>query len=156
MPGGKRLRKCWKPLPPGDTEKYHRGLIMFHPRKTTPSIQSKLQPGNTKKSREGNASENVGNPSVARIQKISRGGMKMFHPRKNALHTIETPTRGHEKNSREGKASESVFPGDPLRRSRGPEQAVPGMAPFDAPRSPSLALGPVLSPMTPRLSLIHI
>ena len=52
--------------------------------------------------------------------------------------------------TREGNASENV--GNPFRDpflSRGTEQAVPRRAPFDAPRSPSLALVPVLSAITP-------
>ena len=74
---------------------------------------------------------------------------------------METRNRKLKKGKRQNGGHER-FPGGkhlrkcrkplPLRRSApfpGTEQAVPWRAPFGAPRSPSLTLGPVLSPMTP-------
>ena len=67
----------------------------------------------------------------------------------NAFHTIENPrTR---KKSREGNASENVgtltLPRDPLL-SRGLSKTSPGGLLSISPRSPSLALGTVVSPIT--------
>ena len=78
--------------------------------------------------------------------------MIVFHPREKRLpynHTIETSIRGHETKPEGKRLQKCQKPlssrGDPLLL-----QACPlGRAPFHAPRSPSLALAPGLSPVTP-------
>ena len=125
---------------------------MFHPREKMPSKQLKIQTGDTKKNPGGEAP-----PKMLGTTKKYPGGMITFHPRKNAIHTIETPTKGHD-------AREKIPGGTRLRKWRNPcfsrgirsvvrrgpsEPSAVERAPFDAPRSPSLALGGVFSPMTP-------
>ena len=92
----------------------------------------------------------------------SQGGGNVFHPQKKTSSVeMETRNRKLKKGKRQNGGHER-FPGGkhlrkcrkplPLRRSApfpGTEQAVPWRAPFGAPHSPSLTLGPVLSPMTP-------
>ena len=74
---------------PGDTKKYPRVDDVFHPREKTSSIQLKPQSGDTKeKSREGNASENVGNSSLTGgsrgPSKSSPGGLLSTPPARQA------------------------------------------------------------------------
>ena len=85
-------------------------------------------------------------------ENISPEGMIMFHPRQKSLTHYWKPKTGDKNKIPGGTGLRKCWKPLPPRGSAsfpGTEQFVHRGAPFDAPRSPSLALGPVLSPMTP-------
>lgn len=83
------------------------------------------------------------------------GGENIIYPGKKVSKRTETQNRGHNNISPVDTPPERLdtkYSGDthPIPRIK---QLVPGRAPFDAPRSLSLAAAPFLSPWTPRAAV---